>query len=457
MPITLTNLVLHDIRFPTSKSLDGSDAMNAAPDYSAAYLRINTSDPTLHGDSFIFTIGRGNEIQIQAIKILATKIVGFEIEYAFKNIGAIAKELSGDSQLRWLGADKGVFHMGAGAVLNALWDIFAKSRGVPLWKLLASMSPEELVAAIDFRYITDALTADEALAILRKAVPHRAANEALLLKEGVLAYTTTPGWLGYDDEKMLRLTQEAIDSGFGLVKYKCGKSLEDDRRRLTKIRDLVGPDFPIAIDANQVWDVEVAIEWINTLKEFNLHWVEEPTHPDDVIGHARIAAAIAPTRVATGEHASSRIIFKQLLQGNAIKVMQIDATRVAGVNENLANILLAAKFGVPVCPHAGGVGLCEIVQHLAMFDAVAVTGHHFNRVVEFVDHLHEHFLEPANIVNGAYRPPRRSGASSEMVAQSIQEFEFPHGTYWSSPAGISHARASRMNTAEKNQRNGARG
>ena len=455
MPITLTNFVLHDIRFPTSKSLDGSDAMNADPDYSAAYLRIETSDPSLSGDAFVFTIGRGNEVQIQAIKILVEKIAGIEIEHAFKNIGAIAKELSGDSQLRWLGADKGVFHMGAGAVLNALWDLFAKSRGVPLWKLLASMSPEELVAAIDFRYITDALTVDEALAILRKAVPHRAANEALLLKEGVRAYTTTPGWLGYDDEMMLRLTQEAIASGFGLVKYKCGRSLEDDRRRLTKIRDLVGPDFPIAIDANQVWDVDVAIEWINSLKEFNLHWVEEPTHPDDVIGHARIAAAIAPTRVATGEHASSRIIFKQLLQANAIKVMQIDATRVAGVNENLANILLAAKYGVPVCPHAGGVGLCEVVQHLAMFDAIAVTGHHPHRVVEYVNHLHEHFQEPTQLLSGNYMPPKKAGASSEMLQSSIIEFEFPTGNYWRSPEGRSHAIASEMTVDKATEKDGA--
>lgn len=435
--------------------LDGSDAMNADPDYSAAYLRLNTSDPTLSGDSFVFTIGRGNEVQIQAIKILVEKVAGIELEYAFRNIGSIAKELSEDSQLRWLGADKGVFHMAAGAVLNALWDLFAKWRGVPLWKLLSSMSPEEIVSVIDFRYISDALTPDQALEILNAGLPNRHKNEEILSRKGLPAYTTTPGWLGYTDEKMLRLTQEAIDSGFSLIKYKCGKSLEDDRRRLTKIRELVGPDFPIAIDANQVWDVGVAIEWINSLQKFNPHWIEEPTHPDDVLGHARIAAEVAPIRVATGEHASSRIIFKQFLQSNAIKVMQIDATRVAGVNENLANILLAAKFGVPVCPHAGGVGLCEVVQHLAMFDAIAVSGHHPQRVVEYVDHLHEHFHEPANVVNGNYMPPKKAGASSEMTKTSIDEYEFPYGIYWSTTTGKSPASTSKMTNDQVVDKDGA--
>ena len=445
MPITFTQMRTFDVRFPTSQMLDGSDAMNADPDYSAAYLRIETSAPNLTGDAFVFTIGRGNDVQVRAIEIMAEKIAGLELEYAFDHIGDIARELSADSQLRWLGADKGVFHMAAGAVLNALWDLFAKSRGVPLWKLLSDMTPKQLVAAIDFRYITDALTPEEALSILEKGFAGRKSNEEILLKKGLPAYTTTPGWLGYTDEKMLRLTQEAVDSGFGLIKYKCGKSLEDDRRRLTKIREIVGPDFPIAIDANQVWDVDVAIAWVNALQEFDLQWIEEPTHPDDVVGHARIAREVAPTRVATGEQASSRIIFKQLLQSDAIRVMQIDATRVAGVNENIANILMAAKYGIPVCPHAGGVGLCEVVQHLAMFDAVAVTGHHDQRVVEYVDHLHEHFMEPTNVVHGAYMPPKSPGSGAQMVESTIAEFEFPSGIYWSSEKGKAHALSS--NTA----------
>jgi len=422
-----------DVRFPTSKSLDGSDAMNQDPDYSGAYLRINT-DAGVHGDSLVFTIGRGNEVQLKAIEILSEKVVGLNTADALENIGEIARQLSGDSQLRWLGPDYGVFHMGAGGVLNALWDLFAKERKVPLWKLLSDLTPQQIVNAIDFRYITDALTKQEALDILNRQIDYKAANEAKLRAQGVPAYTTSPGWLGYSDEKMLKLTQESMDQGFKLLKYKCGKSLEDDQRRLRKVRELVGPDYAIAIDANQVWDVNEAITWINQLKEFKLHWVEEPTSPTDVVGHAKIAAGIAPTPVATGEMAGSRIIFKQLLQSKGFSVMQIDATRVAGVNENLANILMAAKFGVPVCPHAGGVGLCEMVQHLAMFDAVAVTGHHPGRIVEFVDHLHEHFVVPTDIQNGNYMAPLSPGAGAEINQSSIDEFKFPSGSYWKNGA-----------------------
>ena len=429
----ITGIETFDVRFPTSKMLDGSDAMNQDPDYSGAYLRINT-DAGVHGDSLVFTIGRGNEVQIKALDILGEKIVGLNTADALENIGDIARELSGDSQLRWLGPDYGVFHMGAGGVLNALWDLFAKERKVPLWKLLSDLSPQQIVNAIDFRYITDALNKQQALDILNRQVDYKADNEAKLRAIGVPAYTTSPGWLGYTDEKMLKLTQEAMDQGFKLLKYKCGKSLEDDKRRLRKVRELVGPDYAIAIDANQVWDVDDAITWINELKEFKLTWVEEPTSPTDVVGHAKIAAGIAPTRVATGEMAGSRIIFKQLLQAKGFSVMQIDATRVAGVNENLANILMAAKFSVPVCPHAGGVGLCEMVQHLAMFDAVAVTGHHPGRIVEFVDHLHEHFVVPTDIQNGNYMAPLQPGAGAEIHQASIDIYQFPNGTYWKNGA-----------------------
>ena len=429
----ITGIETFDVRFPTSKSLDGSDAMNQDPDYSGAYLRINT-DAGAHGDSLVFTIGRGNEVQIKALNILGEKIVGLDTADALENIGNIARELSGDSQLRWLGPDYGVFHMGAGGVLNALWDLFAKERKVPLWKLLSDLSPQQIVNAIDFRYITDALNKQQALDILNRQVDYKADNEAKLRAIGVPAYTTSPGWLGYTDEKMLKLTQEAMDQGFKLLKYKCGKSLEDDKRRLRKVRELVGPDYAIAIDANQVWDVDDAITWINELKEFKLTWIEEPTSPTDVVGHAKIAAGISPTRVATGEMAGSRIIFKQLLQAKGFSVMQIDATRVAGVNENLANILMAAKYSVPVCPHAGGVGLCEMVQHLAMFDAVAVTGHHPGRIVEFVDHLHEHFVVPTDIQNGNYMAPLQPGAGAEIHQASIDIYQFPNGTYWKNGA-----------------------
>jgi L-fuconate dehydratase len=423
-----------DVRFPTSKMLDGSDAMNQDPDYSAAYLRITTDQPGLHGDSLVFTIGRGNDVQIAAINMLSPKIAGLSIDEAFTRIGQINRELTSDSQIRWLGPDYGVFHMAAGAVLNALWDLFAKVRDVPLWKLLGDMTPEQIVDVIDFRYINDALNREEALEILYRGFDSKKSNEDILLSEGLPAYTTSPGWLGYSDEKMLDLTRRAIDDGFSLIKYKCGKSITDDQRRLGKVRELVGPDFPIAIDANQVWDVDVAITWINALQEYKLRWVEEPTSPNDVLGHAKIAAAVAPTPIATGEMASSRIIFKQLLQAKGFSVMQIDATRVAGVNENLANILMAAKFGVPVCPHAGGVGLCEMVQHLAMWDAVAVSGHHTSRVIEFVDHLHQHFLDPVQISGGNYMAPQRSGSGAQMHQSSIDEYSFPHGTYWKSEA-----------------------
>jgi L-fuconate dehydratase len=429
----ITGIETFDVRFPTSKMLDGSDAMNQDPDYSGAYLRINT-DSGVHGDSLVFTIGRGNEVQIKALDILGEKIVGLDSADALENIGNIARELSGDSQLRWLGPDYGVFHMGAGGVLNALWDLFAKERKVPLWKLLSDLSPQQVVNAIDFRYITDALNKQQALDILNRQVDYKADNEAKLRANGVPAYTTSPGWLGYTDEKMLKLTQEAMDQGFKLLKYKCGKSLEDDKRRLRKVRELVGPDYAIAIDANQVWDVDEAISWINELREFNLRWIEEPTSPTDVVGHAKIAAGVAPTAVATGEMAGSRIIFKQLLLAKGFSVMQIDATRVAGVNENLANILMAAKYSVPVCPHAGGVGLCEMVQHLAMFDAVAVTGHHPGRIVEFVDHLHEHFVVPTDIQNGNYMAPLQPGAGAEIHQASIDIYQFPNGTYWKNGA-----------------------
>ena len=432
MGAKITSLNVFDVRFPTSTMLDGSDAMNADPDYSAGYLRIDTDQAGLSGHSLVFTIGRGNDVQIAAIKMLVERFAGLDIDEAFKNIGKITRELSSDSQIRWLGPDTGVFHMGIGAVLNALWDLFAKARNVPLWKLLADMTPEEIVAAIDFRYISDAITPAEALAILKKSEGAKVENEKILRAKGLPAYTTTPGWLGYTDEKMVRLAKEAVAGGYTLIKLKCGGSLEDDKRRLRLAREAVGPDIRIAIDANQVWDVNQAIEWIKGIGDVNLYWVEEPTNPDDVLGHAAIAKAIAPVRVATGEHGMNRILFKQMLQAKSFSFMQIDATRVAGVNENIANILMAAKFGVPVCPHAGGVGLCELVQHLAMFDSVAVTGHHPGRVVEFVDHLHEHFVVPTNIQNARYMPPVEPGAGGEMYAQSIADFTFPHGKEWAS-------------------------
>jgi L-fuconate dehydratase len=412
-----------DIRFPTSLSLDGSDAMNPDPDYSAAYLRITTdAGDGLEGHAFVFTIGRGNDVQVRAIDALAGHLVGRELDPLLERMGETNRALMDDSQLRWLGPEKGVMHMAIGAVINALWDIKAKRAGLPLWQLLSRMSPEEIVDLVDFRYLTNALTSEEALAILRGAEAGRAAREVELLRTGYPAYTTTPGWLGYSDEKLARLCREAIADGFGQIKLKVGADLDDDIRRFRIARAVCGPDYPIAIDANQRWEVDEAIAWVRALSEFGPAWIEEPTSPDDVLGHAEIARGVAPVRVATGEHAQNRIIFKQLLQADAIAVMQIDAVRVAGVNENVANLLLAAKFGVPVCPHAGGVGLCEAVQHLSMFDFVAVSGTREDRMIEYVDHLHEHFVVPTDVRDGVYRPPLAPGAGMEMKAESRVEY-----------------------------------
>ncbi|WP_193597166.1 L-fuconate dehydratase [Microbacterium sp. YJN-G] len=412
-----------DIRFPTSLSLDGSDAMNPDPDYSAAYVIVRTdAEDGIDGHSFVFTIGRGNDVQVAAIDALAGHLVGRELEPLLDDMGGTFRDVIGDSQLRWLGPEKGVMHMAIGAAINALWDIKAKRAGMPLWQLLSRMTPEEIVDLVDFRYLTNALTREEALEILRAAVPGREEREAELLATGYPAYTTSPGWLGYSDEKLERLAREAMADGFTQIKLKVGADLEDDIRRFRKAREVCGPDFPIAIDANQRWEVSEAIEWVNALAEFNPAWIEEPTSPDDVLGHAEIARGVAPIRVATGEHAQNRVIFKQLLQADAIKVMQIDSVRVAGVNENIANLLLAAKFGVPVCPHAGGVGLCEAVQHLSMFDFVAVTGTREGRMIEFVDHLHEHFVVPTDIQGGSYMAPTAPGTSMEMKADSIAKY-----------------------------------
>ena len=412
-----------DIRFPTSLSLDGSDAMNPDPDYTAAYVIVRTdADDEIAGHSFVFTIGRGNDVQVAGIDALAGHLVGRELEPLLDDMGGTFRELIGDSQLRWLGPEKGVMHMAIGAVINALWDIKAKRAGMPLWQLLSRMTPEQIVDLVDFRYLTNALTREDALKILRAAEAGRAEREAQLRTTGYPAYTTSPGWLGYSDEKLERLAREAMADGFGQIKLKVGADLEDDIRRFRKAREVCGPDFPIAIDANQRWEVAEAIDWVNALAEFQPAWIEEPTSPDDILGHAEIARGVAPIRVATGEHAQNRMIFKQLLQADAISVMQIDAVRVAGVNENIANLLLAAKFGVPVCPHAGGVGLCEAVQHLSMFDFVAVSGAREGRMIEYVDHLHEHFVTPTDVHDGAYFPPATPGTGMEMKADSIAAY-----------------------------------
>ena len=420
-----------DLRFATSRFLDGSDAMNPDPDYSAAYVAVRTDAADgLEGHGFVFTIGRGNDVQVAAIEALRPFLLGRDVEPMLADLGGLWRELVHDSQLRWLGPEKGVMHMAIGAIVNAMWDLRAKREGKPLWLLLAELTPAEIVDLVDFRYLTDVLDRAEALQILEKMNEGRAERIEQLSTQGFPAYTTTPGWLGYDDEKLARLAREAVHAGFTMIKLKVGADLEDDRRRLAIARDVVGPDVRIAVDANQRWDVDDAVRWIKELAEFDLWWVEEPTSPDDVLGHAAIAERIAPVRVATGEHVANRVMFKQLLQAGGTQVVQIDATRVAGVNENIAILLLAAKFGVPVCPHAGGVGLCEVVQHLAMFDYVAVGASMSGRMIEHVDHLHEHFVTPVRLHRGRYLAPTDPGSGAQIVASTSSSHRFPGGAEW---------------------------
>ncbi|MEU9332820.1 L-fuconate dehydratase [Streptomyces sp. NPDC048290] len=434
-PARITAVDTHDIRFPTSRELDGSDAMNPDPDYSAAYVVLRTDDgdgdggePEGHG--FCFTIGRGNDVQVAAIHALRHHVVGRSVDELCADPGSLFRDLVGDSQLRWLGPEKGVMHMAIGAVVNAVWDLAAKRAAKPLWQFLADAEPEWLVRQIDFRYLSDALTPEDALALLRQGREGVEERRAHLLEHGYPAYTTSPGWLGYDDAKLTRLATEAVADGYRQIKLKVGADLADDIRRCRVARAVIGPDIRLAIDANQRWDVAEAIRWTKALAAFDPYWIEEPTSPDDVLGHAAIRAAVAPVKVATGEHVQNRIVFKQLLQAGAIDILQLDAARVGGVNENLAILLLAAKFGVPVCPHAGGVGLCELVQHLSMFDYLALSGTTEDRVIEYVDHLHEHFRDPVVIGRGHYRAPTAPGFSAEMRPESIERYTFPGGTFW---------------------------
>ncbi|MBE7465590.1 MAG: L-fuconate dehydratase [Planctomycetes bacterium] len=432
MPITITGLTVRDIRFPTSKHLDGSDAMNLAPDYSAAYVVLRTSQPGLEGHGLTFTTGRGTEVVCAAVRAMEPLVVGRTLESFTENMGAFWRHVTGDSHLRWIGPEKGAMHLATGAVVNAVWDLWGKACGKPVWKILADLSPEEIVRCIDFRYLTDCLTPEEALAILRANEPAKAAREAEMLRDGYPAYTTSAGWLGYPDEKIRALCRAAVADGWTHIKIKVGRSLEDDRRRCAIIREEIGYDRHLMTDANQVWDVPQAIAWMKELAEFKPLWIEEPTSPDDVLGHKKVADAVRPLGigVATGEMCQNRTMFKQFLELKAIDFCQIDSCRIGGVNEILSVILMAKKFGIPVCPHAGGVGLCEYVQHLALFDYLRVSATLESRVLEYVDHLHEHFLDPVRMKRGRYLPPQRPGYSIEMKPASLDAHEFPHGAVW---------------------------
>ncbi len=420
----ITSLRSIDLRFPTSLSLDGSDAMNPDPDYSAAYVVLGTDAPGLEGHGLTFTIGRGNEICCMAIEAMKHLVVGLDLDWVRENPGRFWRHVTSDSQLRWIGPDKGAMHLATGAVVNAVWDLLAKQAGKPVWRLIAEMSPEEILSIVDFRYLTDALTPEEALAILKKAEAGKAERIAKLEEEGYPCYTTSAGWLGYDDEKLRRLCQEAVDQGFTHIKMKVGRDLEDDKRRLRIAREVIGDDRFMMIDANQVWEVGQAIDWVKELQPYKPYFIEEPTSPDDVFGHKTIREAIAPVKVATGEMCQNRIMFKQFIAEGAIDIVQIDSCRMGGLNEVLAVLLMAAKYDLPVWPHAGGVGLCEYVQHLSMIDYIAVSGTKEGRVIEFVDHLHEHFIDPCHIENAAYMPPSLPGFSIEMKPESIAAYTF---------------------------------
>jgi len=420
----VTGLRTADIRFPTSLSLDGSDAMNPDPDYSAAYLVLETDVPELEGHGLTFTIGRGNEVCVAAAEAMRHLVVGLDLAEVAADPAGMWRRLTGDSQLRWIGPDKGAMHLATGAVVNAVWDLWAKAEGKPVWRLVADMSPAQLVGCIDFRYLTDAVTPDAALALLEARAAGKAERVATLLERGYPCYTTSAGWLGYDDDKLARLARDAVAAGFRHVKLKVGRDLEDDIRRLRVARDAVGPDVRLMIDANQIWEVGEAVDWVNALAFADPWFIEEPTSPDDVMGHAAIRRGVAPVKVATGEMCQNRILFKQFMAVGAVDVVQLDACRLGGVNEALAVMLLAAVHGLPVCPHAGGVGLCEYVQHLSMIDYLCFSGTTEGRVAEYVDHLHEHFVDPCVVEGAAYRAPAAPGYSIRMKPESIERYRF---------------------------------
>lgn len=427
---TITHVDVQDIRFPTSRSLDGSDAMNAAPDYSATYVILHTDDEVAEGHGLTFTIGRGNEIVVTAVHALIPLLEGRTLASITDDMGAFWREITGDSQLRWIGPDKGAIHLATAALVNAVWDLWAKREDKPVWKLLVDMSPEQLVRCLDFRFVTDALTPEEAIALLRKQAPGKADREAEMRRDGYPGYTTSAGWLGYSDDKVRALAREALAEGWTHFKQKIGGNLEEDARRAALLREEIGWDNVLMMDANQVWEVDETVTKMRRLAEFDPLWIEEPTSPDDILGHAEIRHRVAPIGVATGEHCHNKVMFKQFLQADAIDYCQLDAARLGGLNEVILVTLMAAKFGVPICPHAGGVGLCEYVQHISLFDYIAVSGSLEGRVLEYVDHLHEHFVDPVVIDGGRYRVPTAPGYSITMHADSLAHHHYPEGAAW---------------------------
>jgi len=432
---SITGVDVVDVRFPTSLTADGSDAMNGDVDYSAAYVVLHTDDPALSGYGLTFTIGRGNDLCAAAARQRAQPLLGLDLDGVVGDLGGTYRMLQSDSQLRWLGPEKGVVHLALAAVMNAVWDLAARRAGLPLWRFVADMEPAALVDTMDLSYLSDVLTREDALAAVSALSATRGERLAVLERSGYPCYTTSAGWLGYSDEKLRRLCQEAVDQGYSHVKLKVGVNLDDDLRRCTIAREVIGPDRHLMIDANQVWEVGTAIRWVGELARFDPLWIEEPTSPDDVLGHAAIRRAVAPVGVATGEHGMNRVLFKQLLQAEAIDFCQIDSCRLGSLNEILPVMLMAARFGVPVCPHAGGVGLCELVQHLSIIDFLVISGSTEGRVAEYVDHLHEHFVDPCVVEGAAYQLPTRPGYSAEMHPASVAHYTYPDGGYWRSRSG----------------------
>jgi L-fuconate dehydratase len=431
MPTRIRNIIVKDIRFPTSQYLDGSDAMNPDPDYSAAYVILETDHPAgIAGHGLTFTIGRGNEICVQAIKSLSHLLLGKTLESFVRDMAGFWRTITRDSQLRWLGPEKGIMQLALGAVINAVWDLYAKVEKKPLWQLIADLTPEKFISLIDFTYISDAITPQEALILLKKNESTKKERIDFLQKKGYPAYTTSAGWLGYSDQKIRKLCREAKQQGWKYLKMKVGSNIDDDLRRAAIIREEIGYDLQLMMDANQVWDVEQAIRYVKQLEKYQPWWIEEPTSPDDILGHKRIADAVRPVKVATGEHCPNRVLFKQFITSGAVDICQIDSCRMAGVNEVLTVLLLAAKYRVPVCPHAGGVGLGEYVQHLSMIDYICISASLENRIIEYVDHLHEHFLYPVTIKNNAYLPPSAPGYSITMKPESLSRYSYPDGEIW---------------------------
>lgn len=430
MKLQILSIEAKDIRFPTSRLLDGSDALNKDPDYSAAYVILKTGDPRYEGHGLTFTEGRGNELCVAAIRSLSYLLIGRSLHEITSDMAGFWRIITGDSQLRWLGPEKGVIHMATGALVNAVWDLYAKAEGKPLWKLVAEMTPAQLVSCIDFTYLTDVITPGEALQMLSKQQATKQERIDYLRSNGYPAYTTSAGWLGYSEDKIRRLCRKARREGWTHFKMKVGADIRQDMERAAIIREEAGENIKLMMDANQKWEVGEAIENMKLLRQFDPWWIEEPTSPDDILGYLAIKRAVSPIKVATGEHCQNRVMFKQFLDSGAIDICQVDSCRVGGVNEVLSILLLAAKFGVPVCPHAGGVGLCEYVQHISMIDYICISGSMENRMVEYIDHLHEHFLDPVVIQNGNYMPPEAPGYSITMKTSSLEAFAYPGGAMW---------------------------